>query len=207
MLKILGRNNSSNVQKVIWCCEELGIAYEREDIGGKFGRNREPEYLALNPNGTVPTIVDNGFVLWESNAIVRYVAAKYGAGKLYPNDPQTRGLADRWMDWQLTVVGPAITPVFFGLIRTPPEKRDKAAIDAARDKLAAAMKILDGYLAKSDYVAGGSLTIGDIPIGIMTYRWYTLEIKREDFSNLKRWYDRLAQRPAFQKHVIAIGLS
>ncbi len=207
MLKILGRNNSSNVQKVIWCCEELGIAYAREDIGGKFGRNREPEYLALNPNGTVPTIVDDGFVLWESNAIVRYLAAKYGAGKLYPNDPQTRGLADRWMDWQLTVVGPAITPVFFGLIRTPPEKRDKAAIDAARDKLAAAMKILDGYLAKSDYVAGGSLTIGDIPIGIMTYRWYTLEIKREDFSNLKRWYDRLAQRPAFQKHVIAIGLS
>lgn len=207
MLKILGRNNSSNVQKAIWCCEELGLAYEREDIGGKFGRNREPEYLALNPNGTVPTIVDDGFVLWESNAIVRYLAAKYGAGKLYPNDPQTRGLADRWMDWQLSVVNPAITPVFFGLIRTPPEKRDRTAIDAARDKLAAAMKILDGYLAKSDYVAGSSLTMGDIPIGIMTYRWYTLEIKREDFPNLKRWYDRLAKRPAFQKHVIAIGLS
>lgn len=207
MLKILGRNTSSNVQKVVWCCEELGLGYEREDVGGKFGRNREPEYLALNPNGTVPTIVDDGFVLWESNAIVRYLAAKYGAGKLYPNDPQARGLADRWMDWQLTVVGPAIMPIFMGLIRTPPEKRDMAVIDAARDKLAATMKILDGHLAKSDYVAGKALTMGDIPIGIMTYRWYTLEIKREDFANLKRWYDLLAQRPAFQKHVVAIGLS
>ncbi len=207
MLKILGRNNSSNVQKVVWCCEELGLAYEREDVGGKFGRNRDPEYLALNPNGTVPTIVDDGFVLWESNTIVRYLAAKHGRGKLSPEDLQTRALSERWMDWQLSVVNPAISPVFFGLIRTPPEKRDLAAITAARDKLAAVMKILDGALAKSDYVAGSSLTIGDIPVGIMAYRWYTLEIKREDLPNLKRWYDRLAKRPAFQKHVIAIGLS
>jgi glutathione S-transferase len=206
MLKILGRNNSSNVQKVLWCCEELGLKYEREDVGGPFGRNRDPEYLALNPNGLVPTIIDGDFVLWESNTIIRYLAAKHNNGALYPTDLQTRAMGERWMDWQLSVVVPAINPIFFGLIRTPPEKRDQAAIAASRDKLAAAMKILDGALGRSDYVAGASFTVGDIPVGIMTYRWYTLEIERENFPNLKRWYDRLTTRPGFKKHVM-IGLT
>jgi glutathione S-transferase len=206
MLKILGRNNSSNVQKVVWCCEELGLKYEREDVGGPFGRNREPEYLALNPNGLVPTIIDGDFVLWESNTIIRYLTAKHSNGTLYPTDLQTRAMGERWMDWQLSVVVPVINPVFFGLIRTPPEKRDQAAIAAARDKLAAAMKILDGALGRSDYVAGASFTVGDIPVGIMTYRWYTLEIERENLPNLKRWYERLSTRPGFKKHVM-IGLS
>ena len=125
MLKILGRKNSSNVQKVLWCCDELGLAYEREDVGGSFGKNRDPEYLALNPNGLVPTIIDDGFVLWESNSIIRYLAAKHGRGTLYPEDLRARALAERWMDWQLSVLGPAIGPVFWGLIRTPPGKRDQ----------------------------------------------------------------------------------
>lgn len=206
MLKILGRNNSSNVQKVLWCCEELGLKYEREDVGGPFGRNRDPEYLALNPNGLVPTIIDGDFVLWESNTIIRYLAAKHGSGTLYPTDLQTRALGERWMDWQLSVVVPTINPIFFGLIRTPPEKRDQAAIAAARDKLATALKMLDGFLGRSDYVAGGVFTVGDIPVGIMTYRWYTLEIEREDFPNLKRWYERLSTRTGFKKHIM-IGLT
>ena len=206
MLKILGRNNSSNVQKVLWCCEELGLGYEREDVGGSFGRNRDPEYLALNPNGLVPTIIDGDFVLWESNSIIRYLAAKHGNGTLYPTDLQTRAMAERWMDWQLSVLGPAILPVFVGFVRTPPEKRDHSAIAAARDKTAMAMKILDSYLGRSDYVAGASFTVGDIPVGIITYRWYTFEIEREDFPNLKRWYERLSTRPGFKKHVM-IGLS
>jgi glutathione S-transferase len=206
MLKILGRNNSSNVQKVLWCCDELGLKYEREDVGGPFGRNRDPEYLALNPNGLVPTIIDGDFVLWESNTIIRYLAAKHGEGTLYPRDLQTRAMAERWMDWQLSVVGPAMMPIVVGLIRTPPEKRDQAAIAAARDKLATAMKMLDSFLGRSDYVAGASFTVGDIPVGIMTYRWYTFEIKREDFPNLKRWYERLSTRPGFKKHVM-IGLT
>ncbi len=206
MLKILGRNNSSNVQKVLWCCEELGLKYEREDVGGPFGRNRDPEYLALNPNGLVPTIIDGDFVLWESNTIIRYLAAKHGNGTLYPTDLQTRALGERWMDWQLSVVVPAINPIFFGLIRTPPEKRDQAAIAASRDKLATALKMLDASLERSDYVAGASFTVGDIPVGIMTYRWYTLEIERENLPNLKRWYERLSTRPGFKKHVM-IGLT
>jgi glutathione S-transferase len=206
VLKILGRKNSSNVQKVLWCCDELGLAYEREDIGGPFGKNRDPAYLALNPNGLVPTVIDDDFVLWESNSVIRYLAAKHGADTLYPTDLRTRAKAERWMDWQLSAVVPAINPVFFGLIRTPPEKRDQAAIAAARDKLGGAMAILDGELGRTDFVAGDALTVGDIPVGIMTYRWYTLEIEREELPNLKRWYDRLTERPAFKKHVM-IGLT
>lgn len=206
MLKILGRKNSSNVQKVLWCCAELGLDFEREDVGGQYGRNRDPEYLALNPNGLIPTVIDDGFVLWESNTIIRYLAAKYGDETFYPADVQTRAKGERWMDWQLSVVAPTIWPVFAGLIRTPPEERDYAGIANARDKLADVMKMLDDALARTDYVAGSSLSVGDIPVGIMTYRWFTLDIEREDMPNLQRWYDRLTRRPGFQEHVM-IGLS
>ncbi len=145
-------------------------------------------------------------MLWESNSIIRYLAAKHGAGTLYPSDPRTRAKAERWMDWQLSVVVPAINPVFFGLIRTPSEKRDHAAIAAGRDKLAGAMTILDTELGRTDFVAGDTFTVGDIPMGIMTYRWYTLKIEREELGNLKRWYERLTERTAFKKHVM-IGLT
>ena len=206
MLKILGRKNSSNVQKVLWCCEELGLRFEREDVGGQFGRNREPEYLALNPNGLIPTVIDDDFVLWESNTIIRYLAAKYGDETFYPADTQTRAKGERWMDWQIAVVAPTIWPVFAGLIRTPAEERDHAEIANARDRLADIMKILDDALTRTDYVAGSSLSVGDIPVGIMTYRWFTLDIEREDMPNLEGWYDRLTRRPGFEEHVM-IGLS
>src|SRR5829696_7441779 len=146
MLKIWGRYTSINVQKVMWAIGELGIAHERIDVGGPFGKNNEPAYLAMNPNGLVPTLEEDDFVLWESNAIVRYLAAKYGSGKLDPTDLRTRASAGRWMDWQLSVAGPAITPVFWGLIRTPPEKRDATAIDAGKEKTTAAARILDEQL-------------------------------------------------------------
>ncbi len=206
MLKILGRKNSSNVQKVLWCCAELGLNFTREDVGGQFGKNREPEYLALNPNGLIPTVIDDDFVLWESNTIIRYLAAKYGDEPFYPADAQTRAKGERWMDWQLSVVAPTIWPVFSGLIRTPLEERDHAAIANARDKLADVMKILDNALGRTDFVAGSSLSVGDIPVGIMTCRWFTLDIEREGMPNLGRWYDRLTRRPGFQEHVM-IGLS
>ena len=134
MLKIWGRTTSSNVQKVMWAIGELGLKYERVDIGGPFGKNNEPAYLAMNPNGLVPTLEeDDGFLLWESNSIVRYLAAKHGPGKLEPKDLRAQASAARWMDWQLSVAGPAITPVFWGLIRTPPEKRDQGAIGTVAD--------------------------------------------------------------------------
>ena len=202
MLKILGRNTSANVQKVLWCCGELSLAFQREDIGGPFGGNQEADYLALNPNGLVPTMIEDGLVLWESNTITRYLAAMHDAGGLLPAAPKERALAERWMDWQLSVLGPAIHPVFWGLIRTLPEKRDMQAIEAARVKLAEVMAILDRYLGENDYVSGSTLTVGDIPVGIMTYRWFALDIERPELPNLRAWYDRLTQRPPYQEHIM-----
>jgi glutathione S-transferase len=207
MLKIWGRNTSSNVQKVMWTVGELGLRHERIDIGGPFGKNREPDYLAKNPNGLVPTLEEeDGFLLWESNTVTRYLAAKHGAGTLEPSDPRTRALASKWMDWQLSVLGPAITPVFWGLVRTPPEKRDHAAIDAGKVKTTEAMKILDAQLGKSKFVAGDSFSMGDIPVGVMTFRYMRLVPEKPSLPNLERWYAALEKREAFSTHVSGIPL-
>jgi glutathione S-transferase len=150
VIKIWGRNTSSNVQKVMWAVAEIGLPHERIDVGGPFGKNREPAYLAKNPNGLVPTLEEeDGFLLWESNSIVRYLAAKHRAGVLEPADLHARSRAQAWMDWQLSVLGPAIAPCFMGLVRTPPEKRDYVAIEASKQKTTEAIAILDSELAKS----------------------------------------------------------
>ena len=202
MLKILGRTTSANVQKVTWCCAELGLAFERQDVGGPFGRNRDPEYLAMNPNGLVPTIINDGFALWKSNTIVRYLASVHGGDEFWPSDPRTRADVERWMDWQLSVLAPAIYPVFWGLIRTKPEDRDMNSINAGRDRLAAAFAILDRHLAGRDYVGGANFAAADIPIGVIAYRWFEMDIKREDYPDLKKWHDRLGQRSGFREHVM-----
>ncbi len=209
MLKVWGRNTSSNVQKVMWAIGELGLAHERIDVGGAFGKNREAEYLAMNPNGLVPTLQeDDGFLLWESNSIVRYLGAKYDkTGTIAPKDPKQYAVASQWMDWQLSVCGPAITPVFWGLIRTPPEKRDMAAIKAGTDKTVEAMKMLDARLAKSEYVAGPAFTYGDIPVGIMCYRYVQLVPDRPATPHLDRWYATVSSRQAFKDNVGAVPLS
>src|SRR5919108_5888414 len=188
MLKIWGRKNSINVQKVMWAVGELRLPHERIDIGGEFGKNKEPAYLALNPNGLVPTLEEDGFILWESHSIVRYLAAKHGAGSLQPADPQARARASQWMDWQLSVAGPAIHATFWGLVRTPPEKRDHAAIDASKAKTIDAMKILDAQLGKTAYVAGDSFSMGDIPVGLIAYRFRRLVPDWSGLANLERWY-------------------
>jgi glutathione S-transferase len=206
MLKILGRNTSSNVQKVMWAVGELGLAHERIDIGGKFGRNKEAAYLALNPNGLVPTLQDGDLTVWESNTIVRYLAARYGAGRLEPTDWEARALASQWMDWQLSVVGPAIFGAFWGLIRTPPEQRDQKAIAASQAKTTEAMQIFDAFLANQPYAAGSAFSMGDIPLGIMAYRFRQLVPERPKLEHFERWYAAIAARPAFQQHVSAIPL-
>ena len=201
-IKIWGRRDSSNVQKVLWCCDELGIAFERVDIGGRFGGNKEKPYLDLNPNGLVPTIEDGSFVLWESNSIMRYLLDKYGQGKLLPITPEGRANANRWMDWQLTTLGPAITLVFWGLVRTPEEKRDHAAIQSAIEKTTKAWQIFDNHLATHSYAAGDVFTIGDIPLGVWAYRWFQLPIQRPKLENLSPWYERLCKRQPFQAHIM-----
>jgi glutathione S-transferase len=205
MLKIWGRNTSSNVQKAMWAVGELELPHERIDIGGPFGKNKEPAYLAMNPNGLVPTLEeDDGFLLWESNSIVRYLAAKHG--KLDPKNPQERARAHQWMDWQLSVVAPAIHAAFWGLIRTPPEKRDTAAIDASKTKTTDAMKMFDAHLGKHAYAAGDAFSIGDIPVGIMVHRFRQLVPERPSLPNLERWYEAIAKRPAFRTHAGDIKL-
>jgi glutathione S-transferase len=162
----------------------------------------EPFYRKMNPNGRVPTIEDEGFVLWESNAIVRYLSAKHGNGTLWPNDLRQRADADRWMDWATSTLAPAITPVFWGLIRTPPEKRDPKAIEEGAKKLGEAFQVLEQSLDARDYVAGKSFTMGDIPLGAFVYRWYALEVKRPELSRVEAYYQRLQQRSAYKKHVM-----
>jgi len=208
MIKIWGRNTSSNVQKVMWAIGEMKLPHQRIDVGGSFGKNNEPPYLAINPNGLVPTLEEeDGFTLWESNSIVRYLAAKNADRTLEPADLKTRALAQKWMDWQLTVMGPAITPVFWGLIRTPPEKRDPNAIAAAKVKTVAAAKMLDDQLGKTKYLAGDAFSYGDIPVGIMIYRYVQLIPERPPTPYMDRWYAAISSRQAFKEQIASVPLT
>lgn len=207
MLKIWGRKNSSNVQKVMWTVGELDVPHEHIEVGGAFGGNREPSYLAMNPNGLVPTIQDGDLVLWESNAIVRYLSGKYGAGLLAPSDVGTRARADQWMDWQLSTLNPLMVTTYWGLVRTPPEQRDHAAIAAAEVKYTDALKILDAQLGKTRFIAGDAFCMGDIPPAIMAHRYLFLFPDHPSLPNLERWYDAITKRAAFQTYVSAIPMT
>jgi glutathione S-transferase len=204
MLKILGRKTSSNVQKVLWCCSELNIPFEREDVGGPFGKNNTPEYLARNPNGLVPTIDDDGLILWESNAIVRYLCAKHGVDKLWPSDLVRRADADRWMDWQQTTLAPPMGILFRALQRKPPEVIDAEQINGALQKAIAAMRILDAQLALHSFVAGDTLTMGDIALGNAAHRWFTLPRERPELPHVAQWYARLNGRPGYRQHIATV---
>lgn len=201
MLKILGRATSTNVQKVLWFCDEQGIAYDHDnEIGGAFGRNDTPEYLAMNPNGRVPVVIDGDFTMWESNSIIRYLARKEKSA-LYPSGFAERQTVERWMDWELSLLAQRMVPVFIGLIRTKPEDRDMARIGAMTEQWNQAMQVLDGQLAKSEYVAGDAFTLADIPIAPIAHRWFELDIERVDAPHVRRWYDALSQRAPMQKWV------
>ena len=208
MLKIWGRNTSSNVQKVIWALAEMKLPFERIDAGLAFGKTKDPFYLAMNPNSLVPTLQeDDGFTMWESNSIIRYVAAKHSAKVLEPVDLRVRARAQMWMDWQLSVMGPAITPVFWQLIRTDADKRDPNLIAASKERTIAAAKIMDDQLGRTSYLAGDAFSYGDIPVGIMIYRYMQLIPERPPTRNLDRWYDAIAARPAFREQVASVPLT
>jgi len=201
MLTIWGRTNSINVMKVLWVAEELGLKYDRKDAGGAFGVVDTPEYRALNPNGRVPTIRDDdGTVLWESNTITRYLCARYGQPPLCPATPPLRAKAEMWMDWQLSSLGD-MTALFWGLIRTAPEKRDLAVIERARKNLEPVWAIVDRHLSDKHYLGGDAFTYGDIPVGCFVHRYLSLPIERPGLSNLQGYYQRLKQRPGYAKWV------
>ena len=206
MLTVLGRNNSSNVQKVTWCLEELGVPYRREEVGGAFGRNRDAEYLAMNPNGLIPTVVDDGRVLWESNTILRYLSASYDTGALWEPDPGRRADGEKWMDWQLTVLRAPMSPLFKQYVRVPAGERDAVLIERSLKEAARAFSILDGALSRSPWLGGERFTVADIPCGVLAYRWMNLPIERPVLPALADWYARLAERAAY-RHQVMTGMS
>jgi glutathione S-transferase len=201
MLKIWGRVNSVNVKKVLWAVGELELPFERIEAGMEHGVVGTPEYMAMNPNSRVPTIDDNGFVLWESNAIVRYLAHKYGLGTLCPKDAQQRGDSDRWMDWSTAQLSGTFREVFWGMVRTAPEKRDLALIEKNRVATAKTLDIVDRLLGTRAFVAGDRLTMGDIPLGCYVHLWMSMPIERPAHPNLTAWHKRLLERPAFNAGV------
>jgi glutathione S-transferase len=203
MRRILwGRATSSNVMKVIWLLEELKLPYERIDVGGTFGKTDTPEYRAMNPTGLVPTLQEDEFTLWESNAILRYICRAHAPDStLWPREAHARANVDHWMDAQQTVLNRSQTVLFQGLIRTPPEKRDANAIKQAIGEAAGVWRMLAAELGKHDYIAGDAITLADIPWGVHVHRWLNMEFDRPDISALRPWYDRLLQRPAYKAHI------
>lgn len=202
MLKIWGRANSINVQKVLWCCGELGLEFDRIDAGNDFGITNTPAYRALNPNGLVPTIEDGDFQLWESNVIVRYLAHKAGDGRLFPAELRSRFDAERWMDWQGTVFWPALRPLFIQLIRTEPQNRDATVIARAEELSLSAVRILDARLYDRSFLAGDAFSMGDIPAAVAVHRWYELDTAHPELFHLQRWYKQIKERSPFQKMVV-----
>lgn len=202
MLKVWGRRNALNVQKVLWTIGELDLAHEHIDLGGPFGGLDDPVYRALNPHGRIPTIDDHGTVVWESGAIIRYLAARHSAGTLWPEDPAARARADQWMDWAQTALQPDFMALFWGLVRRPAEKQDRAAIDAAQTRLSAHYACLDAHLAARRWLGGDTFTMGDIPAGTSCYRYFEMAITRPSLPNLEAWYGRLTAQPAYRRHVM-----
>ncbi|MDR6147028.1 glutathione S-transferase [Sphingomonas sp. SORGH_AS870] len=203
MLTIWGRINSHNVKKVVWLAEEMALAYDRRDVGGPFGMDQA--YRTLNPNALIPTIEDDGFVLWESNSILRYLAANHGGEAFYPVDPQARASVERWMDWGFTWAD-AIRPIFFQMVRTAPEARDMALIERSVARAAGLSAILDDVLGRQEWLSGATFGIGDIPFAAYANTWFQLSVERPTRPNLERWYAALQDRAPF-RDVVMIPLS
>jgi glutathione S-transferase len=202
-LQIWGRANSVNVQKVLWCLRELDLAYQRIDAGMAFGRNRDPDYLAMNPNGRVPTLVDGDFVLWESNSIMRYlVLARAPGSPIYPEAPKRRAGVDRWLDWTLSTLQPVDRPVFWALVRTPVGQRDMVAIQKDADAEAEVWKIADAQLSTRRFIEGDDFTIADIALGAYARRWFGVEgVTKPKLAHLDRWFAQFNSRPGFAQFV------
>lgn len=199
MLTIWGRLNSHNVKKVVWLAEELGLDYVRHDVGGSFGM--DAAYLAKNPNALIPTIEDDGLVLWESNAILRYLAAKHEQAGLWIADPAKRAAADKWMDWQFSYAD-AQRGAFFNLVRKPAGERDEEAIRRSAQAAAEKMRLLDDVLGRRPWLSGDAFGIGDIPMGVYAHTWFSLAIERPELGNVQDWYRRLAARPGYADRVM-----
>lgn len=202
MIEVWGRKYSSNVIPVMWAIGELGLDHVLHPTGGSFGGLDTDAYARMNPNRLIPTIRDGDFVLWESNAIIRYLSGRYGRGTLWPEDRRRAAVADQWMDWSSSRAFPAVFPLFWGTVRTAEKDRDPAAVARQAVKAAEVLAILDGRLNEVPYVAGDELTMGDIPLGAVAYRYFNVSVERPPLPHIEAWYRRLCERPAFKTHVM-----
>jgi glutathione S-transferase len=203
MLRIWGRRSSFNVQKVLWLAGELGLTFEQVPAGGDYGSLDTPAFRAMNPHARIPVLQDGDLVVWESHAILRYLAARYGRGRFWDDDPAARAGVDGWMDWAQTALQPAfLGGVFWGFYRTPEAERNAGAIRAALVETAAQLRIADAALASRPFLAGDQPTLADIPAGALLYRYFELEIERAPLPNIVAWYGRLQARPAYREHVM-----
>jgi glutathione S-transferase len=202
-LTIWGRSNSVNVMKALWCLAELDLPFERIDAGMQFGRNDQDDYLAMNPNGRVPTLVDGDYVLWESNSVMRYLCMAHGKGTpIYPQEPKRRAAVDRWLDWTLSTVQPVDRPVFWALVRTPKDKQDMAKIQNDADAEAPVWAIADRQLSTRRYFEGDEFTIADIAVGAFARRWLGFEgVTKPKYEHVARWFADIASRPTFARQL------
>lgn len=195
-ITIWGRENSSNVRKVLWLCEELDIDFERIDIGGRFGGLESPEYKSKNPNGVIPTIRHRDYVLWESNVILRYLASVFDGGELWPHDPRERAEADRWMDWQVTTLRPPMVPLVLDWIY------ERQMNMQACEKMHKIWRTMEDRLETNRFLGGENFTIGDIPCALITDWWYSFPIQHPAMPNIQRWYGEISLRPGFKKYIL-----
>ena len=202
MVKVWGRRTSFNVQKVMWLVGELGLDHQRINVGGAFGGLDHPDFRAMNLHGRIPVIDDGGTVIWESHSIIRYLAAHYAAGTIWPKDPAVRSLADRWMDWMLATLQPDFMELFWAFYRTPDDQRNWPRIQDAMARCARHYRLLDEQLATRSYLAGNHLTLADVAVGTSLYRYFALEIDRPSVPYVEAWYGRLAKRTAYHRHVM-----
>ena len=202
MIELWGRKNSYNVQKVLWVLDELKMKYAHHDVGSQVGDLETAKFLAMNPRARVPVLVDKGSVIWESNTIVRYLSAVYGANSLWLDNPIQRSYADRWMDWELATLQPDFMDLFWGFYRKPESKRDSAQIENSKLQCERHFKMLDGHLKQNDFVAGEAFSMGDIPAATSLYRYFEMGMELEKPANLMAWYQRLSRREAFQRTIM-----
>jgi glutathione S-transferase len=203
MLELFGRKSSFNVQKIMWFIAELELSCHHIEVGGSFGGLNNEEFRAMNPHGRVPVIDDGGIIVWESHAILRYLAARYGSPKFWNDDPAVQSQADRWMDWAQTALQPDfLNGVFWGFYRTPEAQRDMTAVNAKIASTAYHLRLLDQVLEDKTYLVGADLSLADIPAGTTLYRYFNIDIDRPHLANVERWYDALQERPAYREGIM-----
>ena len=202
MITVYGRRSSVNVQKVLWTLAELGQPFERVTVGGEFGGNNTTDYLAMNPMGLVPVLVDDGVTMFESNAIVRFLCARYGEDSLRPEEAKELAAAEQWMEWQALNVFPLIGTMFMNLVRTPPEKRDDAAVRAAAIKLQKPLAVADTHLARQPWFAGDSFTMAEIIMGSVYWRYSQLDYEKIAAPHVQNWFERLKERKGYRDWIM-----